>query len=239
MNETIQLMKKHKTIRKFDTTYEIPSTDFQAILDATRQAPTWMNGQFYSIIVIRDQAIREQLVEWSPANPHMNACSELLIFVGDLHRSKVASKMHHGEFHAKGVEPLLIATVDASLAAENTVLAVESLGLGSVVIGMIRPLADKISELLELPDYTVPLFAMSIGKPAQIREVKPRLPQKAVVHFDKYQETDEETLKEYDEILAEFAGKRQQQTWTEKFEQYFGKDFHHVTEDLLKKNGIL
>ena len=52
-------------------------------------------------------------------------------------------KLHEQDFHPEGVDNLLITSVDAALAAQNTLLAAESLGYGGVIIGMVALLLQK------------------------------------------------------------------------------------------------
>ncbi|SJZ79879.1 Nitroreductase [Pilibacter termitis] len=240
MNETINLLKNHKSIRKFDLSYTIPETDMKEIFAATRQAATWMNGQFYSMIVVKNKETRRKLYELAP--PHMTfieECNELIVFVGDMHRTSVASEMHDTENLAVGIEPILMASVDASLAAQNMCVAAESLGLGTVVIGMIRPHAVEAAELLGLPEKTFPLFMVALGKPTEEMQVKPRLPEELVVHDETYKEVDVELLKLYDEVEKTFAGERTKYTWTEKFAKYFSRKPHEESTKQLKKAGLL
>lgn len=240
MNKVIEQLQNHRTYRDFDEAYQLNDSELEAILAAARQAPTWMNGQFYSIIVIRDTAIREQLVAWNPTNPHMRKSSVFLLFVGDLNRTARASKMYEKEYVVDGIEPILLATTDAALALENTVVAVESLGLGSVVVGSIRKFGQEISELLELPDYTFPLFGLSIGKPIVEMEVKPRLPEKAVVHYDKFTEYDDELIAAYDQTMEIFGEARETKKWSLKFADFFSVNpVPKTTDALLRAKKLL
>ncbi|MDR2833762.1 MAG: nitroreductase family protein [Streptococcaceae bacterium] len=240
MNSTIDLLKGHASIRKFDLEHKITDEEMQAMFDASRQASTWMNGEFYSIIHIKDPAKKEEVYNHSPeVMRFIKNNNELVVFVGDMHRTHLASQMHDREYHANGIEPLLMATVDASLAAQNFLVAAESLGYGGVMIGMIRDQAKEIAQVLELPERTIPLFAIAIGKPAQKMYVKPRLQHELVVHTDTYKAPTVEQLKEYDDIQTEFAGPRQTKTWTQKFASYFSRPQKTNSEELMKENGLL
>lgn len=193
MNETINLLTNHRSYRNFDGDYQLSDEKLQAILAAARQAPSWMNGQMYSIIVIRDQAIRQQLVEWNPGNPHMLNSSVFLLFVADLKRTQQIAQQQDVPYPVDdGLHPLIIATTDTSLALQNAIIASESLGLGVVPVGSVRNNIEEISDLLHLPDYVYPVAGLSIGKPIVDMKVKPRLPEKAVIHYDTYQPYDEQ-----------------------------------------------
>ena len=71
------------------------------------------------------------------------------------------------------MDNLLITPVDAALAAQNTLLAAESLGYGGVIIGMLRYCSEEVAELFRLPDYTYPVFGIALGVPNQQHAVKP------------------------------------------------------------------
>lgn len=239
MNETLKLLKNRRSYRNFDEQYVLPNEQMQEILLAARQAPTWMNGQFYSIIVIQDKEIRKKLVEWNPGNPQIEQCSAFLLFLGDLHRTKMVSEKYQSDYLVEeSIEPILLATTDAALAIENAVIAVESLGLGSVIVGSIRKHGKEITELLQLPKQTFPLFGLCIGKPIVEMKVKPRLPEAAVVHFDSYQPYTYKLIEAYDQTMTTFGEARETKKWSQKFVDFFAMEPTLVTDQLLKNQKL-
>ena len=66
MNPVLQTLHEHCTYRQFDPAHQIPAEQVQAMLDATRQAPSWMNGQHYTIIRITDPALRQKIAAAQP-----------------------------------------------------------------------------------------------------------------------------------------------------------------------------
>lgn len=222
MNETIQLLQSHKTIRHFDPDYTLASETLHTILDAARQAPSWMNGQTYSIIVIDDPKIRQQLVTWNPGNPHILQSSVFLLFVADLKRTQLVADHYQVDYQVtRDLQPLIVSTIDASLALENAVIATESLHLGCVVVGSVQKDAKKISTLLNLPDYCLPIAGLSIGKPAIEMRKKPRLPKEAVIHYNTYQPYDYQLITDYDKTMEEFGEARETKLWSKKFADYY------------------
>lgn len=239
MNETLNLLLNRRTYRNFDENYTLPEEDLQQILTAARQAPSWMNGQFYSIFVLRDKATRKQLVDWNHGNPHMLKSSVFLIFVGDLHRTQLVSDAYEKDnVTGDSIEPILVATTDASLALENAVIAADSLGLGSVVVGSIRKHGKEISELLELPEGMFPLFGLSIGKPIVEMKVKPRLPEQAVVFYEKFKPYDFSLIEEYDKTMEAFAEARETKKWSIKFTDYFAAQPSMIIDQLLEMKKL-
>lgn len=66
MNPVLQTLRKHRTYRQFDPAHQIPAEQVQAMLDATRQAPSWMNGQHYTIIRITVRYCARRSLQLSP-----------------------------------------------------------------------------------------------------------------------------------------------------------------------------
>ncbi|MGL9728405.1 nitroreductase family protein [Enterococcus sp. DIV0756] len=235
--EALEVMNQHRTYRNFDETYQLSEEELQKILQASRQAPSWMNGQMYSIIVVKDRGIREQLVAMNPGNPHVLNSSVFLVFVADLKRTQKVAEHYGVEYRInEGFDPVITAVTDAALALENAVIATEALGLGSVVVGTIRKDIAEVSELLKLPDYVLPVAGLSIGKPNVEMQVKPRLPEQAVIHYDTYKDYDYSLIETYDETMEKFAEARETKLWSKKFADYFSNTPNKKVDEFLKIN---
>jgi len=78
--------------------------------------------------------------------------------------------------------------VDAALAAQNAVVALESLGLGGVYIGALRNKPLEVAAELGLPANVLAVFGLVVGypDPARPADVKPRLPQQAILFREQY-----------------------------------------------------
>lgn len=221
VNDMVKVMQAHASVRNF-TTEKIPDEVLKVMIEAGRAASTWKNFQSYSIINVHTDETKAKIFELQPQKSIKNA-SHFLVFVGDLNRAEKATKLHTDSFYPEGTENLLISSVDASLAAQNTLLAAESLGYGGVFVGLIRDQAAELSALLNLPDYTYPLFGLAIGVPARQNTVKPRLPYEAVVFDERYQEQTAQVIEDYDRLQAEFAGDRRLDSdWSERIAAQFG-----------------
>ncbi|AEC02315.1 nitroreductase family protein [Parasphaerochaeta coccoides] len=240
MNPIIRQLKAHRTFRDFDPSFTVSDEQLQSILDATCQAPSSMNGQHYSIIVVDDSEKKQRLAELIPSNAkHIIASSVFLLFVADLRRMHRVCEHYGTEFVPVGKpEPLLISTIDTALAVENAVVAVESLGLGSVIVGSIRSVGDKIITMFNMPEYTLPLLGLSIGKPAVEMRVKPRLPKDTVVHRNAWKEFDYRFIEEYDGTMEKFAEARETKLWSIKFRDYYSQESSPVTRTVLEKQKI-
>lgn len=237
MSETIELMQRHSSVRRFKDE-KIPADQLKTIINAGRAASSWKNFQSYSIIVVQSEEKKEALFGLLPQKAIQQA-SAVLLFVGDLNRAEKAVEFHGGTFDGIGPENLLISSVDAALAGQNTLLAAESLGYGGVFIGMIRHVAQDVAELFKLSDYTYPIFCIALGKPDQAHPVKPRLPYEAVVFDEEYAEQGVEVLHDYDAVQTAYAGSRQTELWSERILAQFGQPEQPETRLLLEKHKLL
>jgi len=227
MNDVLKLMSIHRSIRQYEKK-DIPKDLIETVIKAGQWASTSNNFQAYSIIIVRDNIRKEKLAELCGRQQHIIDCPVFLVFCGDFNRLSISSYIENKESHYDNVEPFIVATVDATLIAQNIMLACESVGFGGVYIGGIRNQSKEVSELLNLPDYVYPVFGMCLGYPDQekIPEQKPRLPLKAILHEETYQnEVQEDYINEYNQVMKNYyetrtSGKRSQ-TWSDYVSQVF------------------
>ena len=237
MSETITLMKSHTSVRRFKEE-AIPQEDLNTILSAGQMASSWKNFQSYSVILVRSQEKKDALFELVPQEA-IRQSAAFLLFVGDLNRAEKGARLHTDTFQPQGVEGLLITSVDAALAGQNTLLAAESLGYGGVIIGLIRYKSVELAELFKLPDYTYPVFGIALGVPNQQHDVKPRLPLEQVVFEEEYQEQTAEAIEVYDRVQTEYAGARATTTWSQRLAEQFGQPEPSSTRENLEQKNLL
>ncbi|MDQ0196602.1 oxygen-insensitive NADPH nitroreductase [Paenibacillus wynnii] len=209
-NETLQLLKRHGSVRQF-TDKPVTEEQLAAIIEAGQMASTSSNVQAYSVIAVTDQALKSKLAGLAGNQVYIEQCPIFLVWCADLYRLREVAKPHldGATSYEDSTENLIVATVDVALAAQNAAVAAESLDLGIVYIGGIRNCIAEVSELLGLPDLVYPLFGMCIGYPAGTAGQRPRLPLQAVLHRERYNaETMVEQVKVYDEVTSEYMRER-------------------------------
>lgn len=209
MNEVIELLLNHRSVRRFkDITLSEEQTE--AIISAAQAASTSSNVQAYTIIGVTDPGKRQVLAGLAGNQSYVEHTGLFLVFCADLSRLKEATEQQGETFH-QNTESFVVATVDAALAAQNAAIAAESLGLGICYIGGIRNKPQEVSELLELPELVYPVFGLTIGVPDQENALRPRLPQHAVYHENIYKrEQSRQGVAEYDEAIERYYKERTQ-----------------------------
>ena len=146
-----------------------------------------------------------------------------VISVSDADSKRELADIAGGQTHIEQCPLYLVA-----LAAQNAVVAAESLGLSTVYIGAMRNDPARVARLLDLPQGVMAVFGLCVGYAADGAhgEVKPRLPQQAVLHRERYGQPDEAALcAVYDREMATFSRRQGmgQATWTDRVLVRLGK----------------
>ncbi len=68
----------------------------------------------------------------------------------------------------------MLAVTDAVIAAQNAVVAAESLGIGSCYIGDIMEQYEEHREILQLPEYVFPSCMLVFGYPTPQQSMRPK-----------------------------------------------------------------
>ncbi|WP_369900284.1 oxygen-insensitive NADPH nitroreductase [Bacillus manliponensis] len=241
MNEVIQKMESHASVRKYKQE-EISKMTVERMVTAAQYAASSHFVQAYSVVYVTDKMAKEKLADLS-GNRHVKDCGAFLVICADLKRLEHACKMHGTEIQNETTENFIVATVDASLFAQNLALAAESLGYGICYIGGIRNNPEEVSELLQLPDKVYPVFGMTVGVRDEANAVKPRLPVSAILHEDTYNEEKySELLDQYDEVTNEYYQARltnkKNVTWTGSMSQFISSEKRLHMKEFLSKRGF-
>lgn len=242
MNDVIHTIKNHCSIRNY-TDDPVKEEDLKLILEAAIQAPSSMNGQQRSIIIVKDQEKKEKIAQLAGDQQWIANAPVFLVFVMDY--SRIAKKMKaigvpFENIHS--VEAIMAGCVDAALALGNAMNTAESLGYGIVPIGGIRSEPYELIEMLELPEYVYPLLGLCIGVPDREQGLKPRLPYKAIVSVDTYNAQTEELVDEYDEVIREYLLERNDgkstSTWSAQVSSAYKQVYFPKVYDSLKQQGF-
>ena len=204
-NDVISLIENHKSVRKFSDE-KITEEVLKEILSKSQYASTSSFLQLYSVIRVKNIKNRKKLVYLAGEQKHIETASEFLVFCADLNRIKTAALKYDIKIETGYTESFIAATVDASLYAQNVILAAESFGLGGVYTGGIRNNPSEICELLKIPSGVYPIFGMCLGYPENNfeQESKLRLPLEIILKEDYYCEDNKEMLKKYDNEIKEY-----------------------------------
>jgi FMN reductase (NADPH) len=231
MNDTIQTMQNHRSIRKFKN---IPLTQEQIdlIVQSAQMAPTSFHSQPFTIIGITDPDLKKKLAEQSGNWDAISQCGYFFVFCLDLYRIMATARPEEKEKMKRNLSSSVFfaqSTLSAGIALQNANLAAESMGLGTVIIGGINRALPDLDEWLDLPEYVIPLAGLAVGVPNENPEQKPRLPQDAVFFENQYDQHLKEKVKRYDQETEEYYRNRTDNKKTTNWSQ---KMIDQLSQDL-------
>jgi nitroreductase len=181
MNETLGVIVRRKSTRQF-LNKAIPIEIKAEIIGATLRAPTAGNLMLYSIIEVNEQAAKDTLAVSCDHQPFIARAPWVLLFLADYQRwFDYFEVCGTGDFARHAGLPvrnpaegdLMLACCDALIAAQTTVIAAESCGLGSCYIGDIMENYETHRDLFKLPRYTFPICLLCLGYPTKAQKARP------------------------------------------------------------------
>jgi len=198
MNEIIKSLYERKSIRAFSIK-NITDEEKNLIIDAAIQAPTAGNQVLYTILDIEEQSIKEALAVSCDNQPFIAKAPLVLLFLADCRRWLDCYEAAGVNPRKPGLGDLMLACEDALIAAQNSVVAAHSLGIGSCYIGDILENKEKVTDLLNLDKYVFPAILLVYGYPSeqQKNRKKPgRFDRKYIVRKNRYSRLSESELRD-------------------------------------------
>lgn len=238
--EVLARMESHRSVREY-APLPVPREHLACAVAAARQAASSSNVQAYGAIRVTDPDERERLAESCGGQRQVVEAGAFLAIVGDLRRDALVAR-RAGQRFVANFEAFLVAVIDASLFAQNLVLALESMGYGTCYVGGLRNRIAEVDALLELPELVLPLYGLCVGVPRAWPDVKPRLAPHALLHEDRYP-SDRAVLDAVDEydgrMRPHFAARgRADWSWSGAVARKFAEPLRPHLEAYYARKGI-
>jgi nitroreductase len=223
-NDTLDTLLAHRSVRAY-LPDAVPDGTVELIVAAAQSAASSSNLQPWSVIAVEDPDRKARLAALAGNQKHIIQAPLFLLWLVDLHRLERIGQARSTPTDALNyLETFLLGAVDTSLAAQNAVVALESLGLGAVYTGGIRNKPAEVAAELGLPPHVFTLFGLAVGypDPATPASVKPRLPQAAVLFREAYPTSgNHAAMATYDQSLRSFQNEQSlpERDWSEQATQ--------------------
>ncbi len=152
MKDTFSVIHERKSVRSF-TGAPIKKSDLEEIIRAGMAAPTAVNMQPWSFVVITGRNTLDNLSAGLPYAKMLTRAGAAIVVCTEPDKANNKSQ----DF----------AVIDASLAGENILLAIEALGLGGLWTA-VYPYSDRMKHVravLDIPQEVIPLNVIPIGVP--------------------------------------------------------------------------
>ena len=226
--QTLDVLLSHRSVRGY-LPDALPPGTLETLIAAAQSAATSSNLQTWSVIAVTDPDKKAKLAKLANNQKHIEQCPLFLLWLADVSRNQRLSDEEGVALETMPYfETFLVAAIDAALAAQNATVALESMGLATVYIGAMRNFPKEAGEILGLPPGAVVAFGQCVGyaAPGKEGEVKPRLPQSAILFHETYGNPNERADRAaYDGRMAAFSQRNEMSTdnWTKRVIGRMGK----------------
>jgi len=245
----LKFLNNRRTIRKYKE-LDVDNGLIEKLLEAAGRASTTGNMQLYSVVVTKDEAKKAELAPTHFNQPTFKNAPVVLTFCADYNRFNKWCEENEAVPGYDNFLSFLTAAIDTLLVAQTFCIAAESEGLGICYLGTTTYNADKISDILNLPDYVVPVTTITLGYPDEAPELTDRIKVGGWVHYEEYKDYDSADIKrvfgykdemeENKKFIAENGKKTLAQVFTDvRYKKADNEFFSEAFINLLKKKGFL
>ena len=138
----------------------VPDELLEKILLAGIWAPSGLNNQPWRFAIIRDTSVKSQVARLTRYAPIIERAPVIIpVFID---RESMYNEVK--DYQAMGA------------CIENMLLAIHSLGLGAVWLGEILKNAEKVRDILDLPETLELMAVIALGYPAHRKQKSSRKP---------------------------------------------------------------
>ena len=244
----INSIKERRTIRKY-LQKDISVDLLNDLLSASFRASTTGGMQLYSVVVTRNNDMKEVL---SPAHfnqPMIKGAPVVLTFCADFRRFTKWCEQRKANPGYNNFMSFMNAAMDALLVAQTFCTLAEDEGLGICYLGTTTYNPQMIIDALKLPELVFPITTITVGYPNEIPTQQDRLPFEALIHDEEYHDYTPnaiDSIYKYKESLEgnlKFVEDNQKETLAQVFTdiRYKKSDNEYMSENLmevLKKQGF-
>lgn len=175
----LQLAADRQSDRAYDKTRAVEPEKLERILEAARLAPSACNAQPWKFVVVTDSELSAKVGKAS-AGLGMNKFAK----DAPVHILIVEESMNVTSFLGAKIKDKYFPLIDIGIAAAHIVLAAESEGLGSCILGWFDE--KEIKKLTGIPANKRLLLDVAIGYPLKEKRKKLRKPKEKVISYNNY-----------------------------------------------------
>lgn len=154
-----KLLQTRRSIRKYDESKKITEDQLKEIVRAGIQAPSWKNTETARYYGVLSDDMIEKVRECLPVFNQKNSAGRSLLVT-----SYVKGQSGYGNGEPANELADGWGLYDLGLANQNIVMKAADMGLATLIMG-IRD-ADKLAELLDVPENEVIVSVIAMGYPA-------------------------------------------------------------------------
>jgi FMN reductase [NAD(P)H] len=138
MNETVRLLQAHHSSRNLRID-PVPPEILDAIIESAHRAPSSINSQQVSLVVVRNAASRALIADIAGGQPWIAQAPVFIAVVADFYKTGLGvEKAGAEQVFQRSLEAIVSAVSDAGITMATLMTAARAFGLGIVPIGGIR-----------------------------------------------------------------------------------------------------
>src|SRR4051794_37272476 len=183
--EALARMLEHRSHRRYSDRPVTPEV-LQLLFACAFSAPSKSDLQQADIVHIADTAKRTAIADLVADNPWVRTAPVFLIFCGNNRRTRQVAELRGKPFANDHLDAFMNSAVDAGIVLASFIHAAEAAGLGCCPISSVRNHSQKVSDLLELPEWVFPLAGLCVGYPAEPGMITSRLGLNITVHTGRF-----------------------------------------------------
>ena len=238
-----------RSIRQYSER-EVNETLLNRLLTEASRTQTMGNLQLYSVVVTRDDQMKQRLSLAHFSQPMVTQAPVVLTICADFHRTTRWCEERKAQPGYDNFLSFQNAAIDALLYTQTLCNLMDEEGLGYCYLGTTVYQPQQIISILQLPRLVMPVATLTVGWPAEEGSLSDRLPLESFVHTETshdYTPADIDTYYTYKENLPEnrhFCDINNKETLAQIFTdlRYTKKDNEAMSAGLLealRRQGFL
>ncbi|MBC7110042.1 MAG: nitroreductase family protein [Archaeoglobi archaeon] len=169
--DCLAVIRERRSIREFSNR-KVDPLILKKLVEYGNCAPSAGNLQARDFVIVTER--KDELAEAALGQKVIREAPAVIVVCANIPRS---SKKY-------GKRGTLFAIQDASIAAQNILLAAHALGLGACWVGAFKE--SMVSEILGLPEGVIPVAMIAVGYPKSIPPNPGRVEVERLIHWGRW-----------------------------------------------------
>lgn len=178
-------LNTRRSIRRYSDK-EVSEELLHRLLGAAQRTQTMGNLQLYSVIITRNEEMKQRLAPAHFNQPMITGAPVVLTFCADFRRTTLWAENRKAVPGYDNFLSFINAATDALLYCQTFCNLADEEGLGYCYLGTTVYMPQAIIDTLQLPQLVMPVATITLGWPDEHPEQTDRLPLKAIIHSETY-----------------------------------------------------
>jgi len=170
-----EVIRKRKMIREYDYGKQISDKIIMKLIRNAHRAPSAGHTQVQEFIIVKDLAIKKKLRKAAVGQEYVEKAPVLIVVCSNTSRSISRYGNRGKQFYS---------ITDGAFASMLILLTAVNEGIGACFVGAFED--NKVSAILELPEFVKPIGIICIGYPAKEPERIERISLRELIYYEKY-----------------------------------------------------